>query len=95
MAQLAAAPKSDGAINVVDLATGTRATLQTDTAVRLTSVSFGPTADVIVAQDVEGDVHVVRCEICASEDELLRLARSRLAVVSRIEAKRPPVAEIG
>lgn len=92
---LAAAPKSDGAINVVDLATGTSATLQTDTAVRLTSVSFGPTADVIVAQDAEGDVHVVRCEICASEDELLRLAQSRLAVVSRIEAKRPPVAEIG
>ena len=93
--ELAAVPKTDGAIDVVDLATGTRATLQTDTAVRLTSVSFGPTPDVIVARDVEGDVHVVRCEICASEDELMRLARSRLAVVSRIEAKRPPVAETG
>ena len=93
--ELAAVPKTDGAIDVVDLATGTRATLQTDTAVRLTSVSFGPTADVIVARDVEGDVHVVGCEICASEDELLTLARSRLAVVSRIDAKRPPVGEVG
>jgi WD40 repeat protein len=92
---LAAVPQADGAIDVVDIATGTRATLQTDTAVRLTSVSFGPTADVIVARDAEGDVHVVRCEICASDDELLTLARSRLAVLSRIEAKRPPVTAIG
>jgi WD40 repeat protein len=92
---LAAVPKSDGAIDVVDLATGTRATLQADTAVRLTSASFGRITNVIVARDAEGDVHVVRCEICASEDELLRLARSRLAVVSRIEATRPPVAEVG
>jgi WD40 repeat protein len=91
---LAAVPQTDGAIDVVDIATGTRATLQTDTAVRLTSVSFGPTADVIVARDAEGDVHVVRCEICASDDELLTLARSRLAVLSRIEAKRPPVAAV-
>ncbi len=88
---LAAAPGADGAVDIVDFATGTRATLQTDTAVLLTSVSFGPTADVIVTRDAEGDVHVVRCEICASEDDLLALARSRLAVLSRIEAKRPQI----
>jgi hypothetical protein len=88
---LAAVPKTDGGIDIVDIATGTRVTLQTDTALPLTSVSFGPTADLIVARDEQGDVHVVSCEICAPEDELLTLARSRLAVLSQIEAKRPAV----
>jgi WD40 repeat protein len=93
--ELAAVPKTDGEIDVVDIATGTRVTLQTDTALPLTSVSFGPTADLLVAHDEQGDVHVVSCEICAAEDELLKLARSRLAVLSRIEATRPPVAAVG
>jgi hypothetical protein len=88
---LAAVPKTDGGIDIVDIATGTRVTLQTDTALPLTSVSFGPTADLIVARDEQGDVHVVSGEICAPEDELLTLARSRLAVLSQIEAKRPAV----
>jgi WD40 repeat protein len=87
---LAAAPQNDGALDVVDLATGTRTALQPDTGVVLTSLSFGPTADVILARDANGDVHVVSCEICAPEDELLELARSRLATLSRIEPKRPP-----
>jgi WD40 repeat protein len=87
---LAAAPQADGALDVVDLATGTRTALQSDTGVLLTSVSFGPTADVILARDANGDVHVVSCEICAPEDELLELARSRLATLSRIEPNRPP-----
>ena len=34
---------------------------------------FGPTADVIVARDAAGDVHVVRCEICASTTSCWRL----------------------
>ena len=88
---LAAAPQADGAVDVVDITTGTRTTLQTDTGVGLSSASFGPTADVIVARDVRGDVHVVSCEICAPEDELVALARSRLATVSRIEPKPPRV----
>jgi WD40 repeat protein len=93
--ELAAVPKTDGGIDIVDIATGTRVTLQTDTALPLTTVSFGPTADSLVARDEQGDVHVVSCEICASEDELLTRARSRLAVLSRIEAKRPQVAAVG
>jgi WD40 repeat protein len=87
----AAAPLTGGAVDVADIATGARVILQTGTGISLASVSFGPTADVIVARDAAGDVHVVRCEICASDDELLALAHSRLAVLARIEAKRPPV----
>jgi len=92
---LAAAPRTDGSVEVWDVASGTRTLLGTDTGVRLTSVLFGPTSDLIVARDAAGDVHVVQCEICAPEDELLELARSRLTVVSRIEAERPPVSAIG
>ena len=76
----------------MDIAAGTRVLLQTGTGTRLTSVAFGPTTATIVARDARGDVHVVRCEICASDDELLTLARSRLAVLAQIEANRPPVA---
>ena len=87
----AAAPLAGGAVEVMDIAAGTRVLLQTGTGIRLTSVAFGPTAATIVARDARGDVHVVRCEICASDDELLTLARSRLAVLAQIEATRPPV----
>jgi len=92
---LVAVPRADGAVDVVDVATATRTALRTDTGVGLTSALFGPTSDVIVARDAAGDVHVVRCEICASEDDLLALGRSRLAVVSRIEATPPPVSATG
>jgi WD40 repeat protein len=92
---LAAVPRGDGSLDVVDLVTGARTTLGTDTAAALTSVLFGPTSDLLVARDEAGDVHVVGCEICAPEEELLALARSRLAEVTRIEASRPPVSAIG
>jgi hypothetical protein len=45
---------------------------------------------VILARDANGAVHVVSREICAPEDELLELARSRVATLSRIEPSRPP-----
>ena len=63
--------------------------------VRLTDLSFGPGAGLILGRDEAGDVHVVRCEICATDEELLELARSRLAVLARIEAAEPPVGATG
>ena len=69
----AAAPLTGGAVDVADIATGARVVLQTGTGISLASVSFGPTADVIVARDAAGDVHVVRCEICASTTSCWRL----------------------
>jgi WD40 repeat protein len=91
----AALPGEDGAVEVVDLAAGTRVALQTGTGVRLTDLSFGPGAGLIVARDEAGDVHVVRCEICAPDEELLGLARSRLTVLVRIAAEHPPVGATG
>ena len=81
----------DGSLAILDLRTGTRVALQTATARPLDSVSYGPTADIFVAEDREGDVHVVRCEICAGEDALLQRARTKLARISRFEALHPPV----
>ena len=91
----AAFPAEDGAVEIVDLAAGTRVALQTGTGVRLAHVSFGPRAALIVGRDEAGDVHVVRCEICAADEELLELARSRLVVLGRIEAAHPPVGATG
>ena len=91
----AAVPRTDGALDVVELETGTRTTLGTDTGLGLTSALFGPASDLIVTRDEAGDVHVVRCAICASDDELLALARAQLRVVSRIEAAPPPVIATG
>lgn len=92
---LAAFPGEDGAAEIVDLDAGTRVALQTGTAVRLTHLSFGPRAAWIVARDEAGDVHVVQCEICAADEELLGLARSRLAALARIAAEHPPVGATG
>lgn len=92
---LAAVPGAEGAVDFVELATGSRVALQTDTGTRLRDVTFAPSGEVIVARDSEGDVHVVLCEICAPDDELLELARGRLAVLSRIEAEPPPIAATG
>jgi WD40 repeat protein len=92
---LAAVPAADGALEIVDLGAGTRVALRTGTAAHLTDVSFGPTADLIVARDEAGDVHVVQCEICAPEDELLALARTRLSTLARIAATPPPLVATG
>ncbi len=91
----AALPGEDGAIEIVDPAAGTRVALQAGTGLRLTNLSFGPGAGLILGRDEAGDVHVVRCEICAADEELLGLARSRLAVLARIEAEEPPVGATG
>ena len=48
-----------------------------------------------MARDANGDVHVVSCETCAPEDELVALARLRLATLSRIEPKCPPFVAVG
>ena len=87
----AAAPLAGGAVDVADIAAGTRVVLQTGTGIRSPASPSGRPPTSIVARDAAGDVHVVRCEICASDDELLTLARSRLAVLAQIEATRPPV----
>jgi WD40 repeat protein len=88
---VAANAREDGGIDLVDLRTGARVTIQTATALPLDSLSFGPTAGLIVALDRAGDVQVVNCEICKSEDDLTSFARARLAVVSRYNPKSPPV----
>ena len=100
---LVATPRDDGGIAIVDLRTRTRAVIQTDTAFPLTpqngpvniTISFGPTSGFLVARDANGDVHVVRCEICADEDRLLALARAHVARLSRFQAKTPPVGAVG
>ncbi len=91
---LAAAAGDDGSVTVVDLATELRVAVQTDTAEPLVSASFGPTPGLIVAADATGDVHVLRCAICASEGELLARARERLALVSRFQPRRPPTSGV-
>ena len=94
-AALAAVPQTDGGIGIVDLATGTRVSLPTDTAVRLARVSFGPTRDVLLAEDDRtGDVHVVGCEICAPENDVLALARARLGVLRSVKSPPPPVSAV-
>ena len=48
----------------------------------------------LVAADAAGDVHVLRCEICASEGALLTRARARLGLVSKFHPQRPPMAGV-
>jgi WD40 repeat protein len=90
----AVAGGDDGGLAIIDLLRSTRVTLQTATALPLDSVSYGPRADLLVAEDRHGDVHVVRCDICAAEDVLLQRARTRLARVSRFKAEHPPMSAV-
>ena len=71
----------DGSVGIVDLATKRSVAVQTDTAEPLVSAAFGPTPGLLIAADAGGDVHVLRCEICDSEGELLTPARARLGLV--------------
>ena len=91
---LAAAVNDDGSVDVVDLATKRSVAVQTDTAEPLVSAAFGPTPGLLVAADAGGDVHVLRCEICDSEGELLTRARARLGLVSKFHPQRPPMAGV-
>ncbi len=82
----------DGTVKVVDLKTGLATGLKTGTANPITAVHFGPNADTIIAEDAKGSVvRVVRCPICASDDELLRRARATLAVSSSFHPRPPPI----
>ena len=61
----------EGSLAILDLRTGTRVALQDGHAPPARQrLAYGPTADILVAKDREGDVQVVRCEICAGEDAL-------------------------
>ncbi len=73
----AAALGNDGSVEVVELATKLGVAVQTDTASPLDSISFGPDPGLLVGADQQGDVHILRCAICAAEDELLARARAR------------------
>jgi WD40 repeat protein len=88
---IAATARKDGSVEVVDLMTGVRVGVQTDTAEPLTSVAFGPNAGLLVARDEQNDVHVLRCAICATDDELLAHAHATLAVLSRFKPKTAPL----
>ena len=79
-----------GGLDVVELKTGLTVSLPTDTASSLTSATFGSTPDVLVARDARGDVHVIRCAICAPDDELLRRARATLDRVAK-QPSQPPI----
>ena len=92
---LAASAGVDGSLAVIDLDTGVRVTIQTDTALPLHSVSFGPTSDVLVVGDQGGDAHLIRCDVCAPDDELAVRARARLSRLARFTALPPPVAATG
>jgi WD40 repeat protein len=89
----AAVANTDGTVGVVDLQTGSRVAIPTDTATKLTYVTFAK-PDVIVATDANGNLHVLPCVICAPENELLRRARTTLARISRFHPRHPTPAVI-
>lgn len=88
----AAIPNDDGSIGIVDLMTRSSVNLATDTARPLVTVQFGPTDGLLVASDDRGDVHVVRCAICAADRDLLQRAHAALGRLSRFRPLVPPVA---
>lgn len=87
----AATPNDDGSVRIVDLRTGTGVNLETDTAGPLATVQFGPTDGLLVASDQQGDVHVLRCAICAADGDLLQRARAAVTRLSRFRPLAPPV----
>ena len=83
---------------MIDLATGVRETIQTDTARSLIvgeagvdKLWFGSDPSLIVVADELGNVHILRCSICAPDDALLSSARSTLTWLSRFKRNIPPV----
>ena len=80
-------------VSVVDLETGVGTVLETGSPDPIDAVRFVPDSSLLVAEDPEGIVvRVLRCAICASDDELLRRARATLAVVSTFHPHPPPIA---
>ena len=79
-----------GGTRVVDLKTGVGTVLETGSPDPIDAVWFVPDSSLLVAEDPENlVVRVLRCAICASDDELLRRARATLAVVSTFHPRRP------
>lgn len=68
---------ANGAVKIVDMQTGLATSLQADTRSTITSVAFAA-RNVLVLGDGTGDVHLVKCTICASDNALLSRARSDL-----------------
>lgn len=95
---VAVSARPDGTVEVVDLKTGVATVLQTGGAKPITAVHVGPDSSVIAAEHEDHEdrassvVRVLRCEICAPADELLRRARATLALVSGFNPSRPPIA---
>ena len=50
---------------------------------RLTSVSFSPDASRVLTSSVDGGVRMYECDICGPLQELLRVAKARLALTGR------------
>jgi WD40 repeat protein len=81
-----------GAVSVVDTQTGVATALQTGTPNPIAAVHFLPDSSDLVAEDNNDKVvRVLRCAICAPEDELVRRAQATLAVVSAFHPRPPPV----
>jgi WD40 repeat protein len=49
----------------------------------LTSATFGPTGATVVTGGIDGTVRTYTCEICGGIDDLVKLARKRLAATGR------------
>ena len=50
----------------------------------LTSASFSPDGRRILTSSRDGTVRTYSCELCAGQDELLVLAKARVAALSRL-----------
>jgi WD40 repeat protein len=87
----AASADRDGTVKITDIKTGLSVSVQTDTTLRLENVSFGVSDRLLVAQDQNGDVHVVRCAICEPDNVLLQRARSMLTMLSAAPPSFPPL----
>jgi WD40 repeat protein len=86
----AAQPRRDGTVDVVDVKTGVRVNLPTDTTTPIDSVAFGATSDVLLLGDENGDAHVLRCPVCASDEEVVARAKASLERQSHLRRARPP-----
>ena len=75
---------------MTDVKTGVRVNLPTDTTTPLDSVAFGATSDVLLLRDENGDAHVLRCPVCAGDDDLLARAKASLELQSQLRRARPP-----
>ena len=92
--KFAASVGSDGVVQITDLSTGIGSSIQTDTALPLSNLSFGPTAATLIVTDRNGAVHTANCVVCATGEVLYAQARSALARLPRTR-RAPPLAATG